>query len=101
MKDIYSRKNIIGFIFFIVVFICGIIAAAGDSTQNLIAVTWFGDMPSLLILLSFAGLTYIKKDKYEFHQLGSVLKKDIILGGWMGSIIRFVIYMNIINLRIN
>ena len=34
--------------------------------------------PAFLIVLSFAGFTYIKKDKYEFDELGSVYKKDMV-----------------------
>ena len=35
-------------------------------------------------MLSFAGFTYIKKDKFEFDKLGSVFKQDMVFGGWMG-----------------
>ena len=48
---------------------------------------YFASIPSLGILLAFSGLTYAKKYKYKFHQLGKVLKKDLILGGWVGTLI--------------
>mgnify|MGYP006255558901 FL=1 len=38
---------------------------------------------AFLIVLSFAGITYIKNDKYEFDVWGSVFKKDMVFGGWM------------------
>ena len=40
--------------------------------------------PAFLIVLSYAGFTYIKKDKYKFDELGSVFKQDMVFGGWMG-----------------
>ena len=43
----------------------------------------FTSIPSFLIVIAFGGLTYMKKDKYKFHELGSMLKKDLILGGWL------------------
>ena len=98
MKDIYEDYNVLGIIFFIFVLIFAIIIGAGH-TGNLRPLTWFGDTSSLFIILSFTGFTYIKKDKFEFHELGSVLKKDLILGGWMGLIIRFVMYMNMNDMK--
>ena len=34
----------------------------------------FTSIPSFLVVIAFGGLTYMKKDKYKFHKLGSVLK---------------------------
>ena len=53
----------------------------------------FTSIPSFFVVIAFGGLTYIKKDKYKFHKLGSVLKKDLILGGWMGSIIGLILLL--------
>ena len=53
----------------------------------------FTSIPSFLIVIAFGGLTYIKKDKYKFHKLGSVLKKDLILGGWMGFIVGLILLL--------
>ena len=50
-------------------------------------------IPSFLVVIAFGGLTYMKKDKYKFHKLGSVLKKDLILGGWMGFIIGLILLL--------
>ena len=36
----------------------------------------------------------MKKDKYKFHKLGSVLKKDLILGGSMGFIIGLILLLS-------
>ena len=53
----------------------------------------FTNIPSFLVVIAFGGLTYMKKDKYKFHKLGSVLKKDLILGGWMGFIIGLILLL--------
>ena len=46
-----------------------------------------------LVVISFGGLTHMKKDKYKFHKLGFVLKNDLILGGWMGFIIGLILML--------
>jgi len=51
----------------------------------------FISVPSLVIVVAFSGLTYAKKDKYEFHELGKVLKQDLILGGWIGTIMGLIL----------
>ena len=53
----------------------------------------FTSIPSFLFVIAFGGLTYIKKDKYKFHELGSVLKKDLILGGWMGFTVGLILLL--------
>ena len=53
----------------------------------------FTSIPSFLFVIAFGGLTYIKKDKYKFHKLGSVLKKDLILGGWMGFTVGLILLL--------
>ena len=54
----------------------------------------FISIPSFLVVIAFGGLTYMKKDKYKFHELGYVLKKDLILGGWMGFIIGLILLLS-------
>ena len=51
----------------------------------------FISVPSFVIVAAFSGLTYAKKDKYEFHELGKVLKQDLILGGWIGTIMGLIL----------
>ena len=53
----------------------------------------FTSIPSFLFVIAFGGLTYIKKDKYKFQELGSVLKKDLILGGWMGFTVGLILLL--------
>ena len=87
MKNDFEESNVLGLLFFIFVLIFGITIGA-DHTGNLIPLTWFGDMSSFFIILSFTGFTYIKKDKFEYHQLGTALKMDIILGLYKICIIK-------------
>ena len=77
-----NSQNTLGAVFFIVLFIGAILLATVDSFEPLTA--YIMSPPAFLIVLSFAGFTYIKKDKYEFYELGSVFKKDMVFGGWMG-----------------
>ena len=50
----------------------------------------FISIPSLVIVVAFSGLTYAKKERYKFHELGKVLKHDMILGGWIGTVIGII-----------
>ena len=77
-----NSQNTLGAVFFIVLFIGAILLATVDSFEPLTA--YIMSPSAFLIVLSFAGFTYIKKDKYEFDELGSVFKQDMVFGGWMG-----------------
>ena len=57
----------------------------------------FISLPSFVIVAAFSGLTYAKKDNYRFNELGKVLKEDLILGGWVGTIIGLVITFGGVN----
>ena len=57
----------------------------------------FISIPSLVIVVAFGGLTYAKKERYKFHELGKVLKQDMILGGWIGTIIGMILMFNFAN----
>ena len=76
-----SRQNIIGFFFF-----SALVLAAIDLGMNSRSgyITWLLSAPSFLIVIAFSGLTYIKREKYMLHELGYILKYDMILGGWVG-----------------
>jgi hypothetical protein len=74
--------GIIGLFFFVILSVWYALRVEGIIIDN-----YFASIPSLGIVLAFGGLTYAKKDKYKFHQLGKVLKKDLILGGWIGTMI--------------
>ena len=76
-----NSQNTLGTVFFIVLFIGAIFLATADSFEPLTA--YIMSPPAFLVVLSFAGFTYIRKDKYEFDELGSVFKKDMVFGGWM------------------
>ena len=61
----------------------------------------FISLPSFVIVAAFSGLTYAKKDSYHFNDLGKVLKQDLILGGWVGTIIGLVITFGGVNKSIS
>ena len=76
-----NSQNTLVAVFFIVLFIGAIFLATVDSFEPLTA--YIVSPPAFLVVLSFAGFTYIRKDKYEFDEVGSVFKKDMVFGGWM------------------
>ena len=77
-----NSQNTLGAVFFIVLFIGALLMATIDTVGPVLA--YIMSPPAFLIVLSFAGFTYIKKDKFEFDKLGSVFKQDMVFGGWMG-----------------
>ena len=76
-----NSQNTLGVVFFIVLFIGAILMVTVDTFGPLTA--YIMSPSAFLIVLSFAGITYIKNDKYEFDVWGSVFKKDMVFGGWM------------------
>ena len=69
----------------------------GQIWGSFIQFIWIGSfmsIPSFLIVVAFSGLTYAKKDKYDSYELGAVLKQDMILGRWIGTIIGMILMFN-------
>ena len=77
----FSRQNIIGLFFFFALSLAAIDLGMDHRTGYM---TWLLSAPSFLIVIAFSGLTYIKREKYMLHELGHILKNDMILGGWVG-----------------
>ena len=69
--------------------------------ERIVIDNYFVSIPSLGIVLAFSGLTYAKKDKYKFYQLGKVLKKDLILGGWIGTMIGIMLTFGLADNSVN
>ena len=88
--------GIIGLFFFVILSVWYALRVEGIIIDN-----YFASIPSLGIILAFGGLTYAKKDKYKFHQLGKVLKKDLILGGWIGTMIGIMLTFGLEDNSIN
>ena len=86
------KDKIIGFLALVLLMI-GAIAYALFIEGAVGSFLDFTSIPSFLFVIAFGGLTYIKKDKYKFHELGSVLKKDLILGGWMGFTVGLILLL--------
>jgi len=40
------------------------------------------------------GLTFMRKNKYKGNQLVTILKNNLILGGWMGFIVGMIIVLS-------
>jgi len=76
-----SRQNIVGFFFFSALSLAAIDLGMDHRSGYMI---WLLSAPSFFIVIAFSGLTYIKREKYMLHELGHILKNDMILGGWVG-----------------
>ena len=76
-----SRQNIVGLFFFFALLLAAIDLGIDHKSGYM---TWLLSAPSFLIVIAFSGLTYIKREKYMLHELGYILKNDMILGGWIG-----------------
>ena len=76
-----SRQSIVGFFFFFALSLAAIDLGMDHRSGYM---TWLLSAPSFLIFIAFSGLTYIKREKYMLHELGHILKNDMILGGWVG-----------------
>ena len=61
-------------VFFTLLFIGAILLGTVYSFKQLTA--YIISPPAFLIVLFFVGITYIKKDKHEFDELGSFLKAE-------------------------
>ena len=80
--DYKMKKKIIGIFGLSLLVIFAIeLALRIDGYPPFIWTGSFMSIPSFLIVVAFSGLTYVKKDKYDFYELGAVLKQDMILGG--------------------
>ena len=88
--------GIFGLLLFVIISVWYALRAEGIIIDN-----YFASIPSLGIVLAFSGLTYAKKDRYKFHQLGKVLKKDLILGGWIGTLIGIMLTFGLADNSIN
>ena len=88
--------GIFGLLFFVILSVWYALKVEGIIINN-----YFVSIPSLGIVLAFSGLTYAKKDKYKFYQLGKVLKKDLILGGWIGTMIGIMLTFGLADNSVN
>ena len=97
-RIILERKivGIFGLLFFVILSVWYALKVEGIIIDN-----YFVSIPSLGIVLAFSGLTYAKKDKYKFYQLGKVLKKDLILGGWIGTMIGIMLTFGLADNSVN
>ncbi len=80
----FSRQNIIALLFYVALSLGALDLAIDHRTGYLKGLL---SIHSLLIVVAFSGLTYIKREKYMLHELGLILKKDMILGGWIGFMV--------------
>ena len=66
--------------------------AAGEAEASVLG---FVSLPSFAFVAGFGGgLTFMRKNKYKGNQLVTILKNNLILGGWMGFIVGMIIVLS-------
>ncbi len=94
-----SRQNIVGLFFFFALSLAAIDLGMDHRSGYM---KWLLSAPSFLIVIAFSGLTYIKREKYMLHELGHILRNDMILGGWVGFMLGcFFTFLTMSSLSIN
>ena len=56
-----------------------------------VGISNFISIPTFVIVIAFGGRNLAKKEKYEFHELGTIIKHDLIQSGWIGTVIGLIL----------
>ena len=86
------KDKLIGLVVIVVTCVGSIILATSEAG---LSAGVFISGPSFVFVAGFGGgLTYMRKNKYKGNQLVSILKNNLILGGWMGFIVGMIIVLS-------
>ena len=86
------KDKLIGLVILVVLCVGVVVYATGESGISLLH---FVSLPSFLFVAGFGGgLTYMRKNKYKGNELVTILKNNLILGGWMGFIVGMIIVLS-------
>ena len=85
------KDKLIGLVVIVVTCVGSIILATSLAG---LSVGVFISGPSFAFVAGFGGgLTYMRKNKYKGNELVTILKNNLILGGWMGFIVGMIIVL--------
>ena len=85
------KDKLIGLVVIVVTCVGSIILATSLAG---LSVGVFISGPSFAFVAGFGGgLTFMRKNKYKGNQLVTILKNNLILGGWMGFIVGMIIVL--------
>ena len=83
------KDKLIGLVFLLVLCV-GVVVYV--TCEDGISILHFVSLPSFVFVAGFGGgLTYMRKNKYKGNKLVTILKNNLILGGWIGFIIGMIL----------
>ena len=86
------KDKLIGLVILVVLCVGVVFLAAGEAEASVLG---FVSLPSFAFVAGFGGgLTFMRKNKYKGNQLVTILKNNLILGGWMGFIVGMIIVLS-------
>ena len=86
------KDKLIGLVILLVLCVGIVFYVTGEAEVSTLV---FVSLPSFLFVAGFGGgLTYMRKNKYKGNELVTILKNNLILGGWMGFIVGMIMVLS-------
>jgi len=83
------KDKLIGLVILVVLCVGVVFLATGEAEVSPLG---FVSLPSFVFVAGFGGgLTYMRKNKYKDNELVTILKNNLILGGWIGFIVGMIL----------
>ena len=83
------KDKLIGLVILVVLCVGAVVFITRDAGISLLH---FVSLPSFAFVAGFGGgLTYMRKNKYKDNKLVTILKNNLILGGWIGFIVGMIL----------
>ena len=85
------KDKLIGLVFLLVLCVGAVVYAAREAEISLLI---FVSLSSFVFVTGCGGgLTYMRKNKYKGNELVTILKNNLILGGWIGFIVGMILLL--------
>ena len=86
------KDKLIALVFVLVLCVGAVVYATFDAGISLLI---FVSPSSFVFVVGFGGgLTFMRKNKYKGNELVTILKNNLIRGGWMGFIVGMIIVLS-------
>ena len=86
------KDKLIGLVILVVLCVDVVFLATGEAEVSPLG---FVSLPSFVFVAGFGGgLTYMRKNKYKGNELVTILKNNLILGGWIGFIVGMIMVLS-------
>ena len=86
------KDKLIGLVILVVLCVGVVFLAIGEAEVSPLG---FVSLPSFVFVAGFGGgLTYMRKNKYKDNELITILKNNLILGGWIGFIVGMIMVLS-------